>query len=155
MAPGSDRTTRIPPGVASPLMTNDAAKGSVFVNVRSAGNLSNWLSAVQEGNPKQLAKELKACLKREEHYCKSVHPPLYTLYPAPYTTNPKHQTLHPKGCGVRELGEGDRGCHEQLAVAVVPNPKPQMPNPKQRESEPERVSGRDKVEGVCGAPGTG
>ena len=32
MAPRTDRTTRIPSGVASPVATNHAAKGSVFVN---------------------------------------------------------------------------------------------------------------------------
>ena len=34
MAPRTDRTTRIPPGVVSPVTTNHAAKGSVFVNLR-------------------------------------------------------------------------------------------------------------------------
>ena len=33
MAPRSDRTTRIPSVVASPVTTNRAAKGSVFVNL--------------------------------------------------------------------------------------------------------------------------
>ena len=32
--------TRIPSGVASPVTTNHAAKGSVFVNLRNAGNLT-------------------------------------------------------------------------------------------------------------------
>ena len=39
MAPRTDRTTRIPSGVASPVTTNHAAKGSVFVNLRNGGNL--------------------------------------------------------------------------------------------------------------------
>jgi len=39
MAPRTDRTTRIPSGVASPVTTNHAAKGSVFVNLRNVGNL--------------------------------------------------------------------------------------------------------------------
>ena len=64
MASRSDRTTRIPSGVASPVITNDAGNGSVFVYLKITGNLTRWLPAVQEGNPKQLAKELKACLKR-------------------------------------------------------------------------------------------
>ena len=33
MAPRTDRTTRIPSGVASPVTTKHAAKGSVFVNL--------------------------------------------------------------------------------------------------------------------------
>jgi len=41
MASRTDRTMRIPSGVASPLTTNHAAKRSVFVNLRSAGNLKN------------------------------------------------------------------------------------------------------------------
>jgi len=40
MAPRTDRTTRIPSGVASLVTTNHAAKGSVFVNVRNGGNLN-------------------------------------------------------------------------------------------------------------------
>ena len=39
MAPSTDHTTRIPSGVASPVTTNHAAKGSVFVNLRNTGNL--------------------------------------------------------------------------------------------------------------------
>jgi len=39
MAPRTDRTTLIPSAVASPVTTNHAAKGSVFVNLRSPGNL--------------------------------------------------------------------------------------------------------------------
>ena len=39
MAPRTDRTTRIPSGVTSPVTTNHAAKGSVFVNLRNASNL--------------------------------------------------------------------------------------------------------------------
>ena len=38
MTPGTDRTTRIPSGVAYPITTNYTAKGSVFVNSRNAGN---------------------------------------------------------------------------------------------------------------------
>ena len=41
MAPRTDRTTRIPSGVASPVTTNHAAKGAVFVNSRNDGNLKN------------------------------------------------------------------------------------------------------------------
>jgi len=41
MAPRTDRTTRIPSAVASPVTTNHAAKGSVFVNLPSPGNLKN------------------------------------------------------------------------------------------------------------------
>ena len=36
MAPRSDRTTRIPSGVASPVSTNYVTNGSVFVNLRNA-----------------------------------------------------------------------------------------------------------------------
>jgi len=39
MAPRTDHTTRIPSGVTSPVTTNHAAKGSVFVNLRNGGNL--------------------------------------------------------------------------------------------------------------------
>ena len=39
MAPRTDRTTRIPSGVASPVTANHAAKESVFVDLRNAGNL--------------------------------------------------------------------------------------------------------------------
>ena len=39
MAPRTDRATRIPSGVASPVTTNHAAKGSAFVNLRNPGNL--------------------------------------------------------------------------------------------------------------------
>ena len=39
MAPRTDRTTRIPSGVASPVTTHHAAKGSVFVSLRNGGNL--------------------------------------------------------------------------------------------------------------------
>ena len=42
MAPRTDRTTRIPPGVASPVSTNHAAKGSAFCHLRNTGNLKNW-----------------------------------------------------------------------------------------------------------------
>jgi len=48
MAPRTDRATRIPSGVASPVTTKHAAKGSVFVNLRNAGNLKNW-RGVREG----------------------------------------------------------------------------------------------------------
>ena len=39
MAPRTNHTTRIPSGVASPVTTEQAAKGSVFVNLRNPGNL--------------------------------------------------------------------------------------------------------------------
>ena len=42
MAPRTDRTTRIPSGVASPVTTSHAAKGSVLVNLRNGCNLNNW-----------------------------------------------------------------------------------------------------------------
>ena len=48
MAPRTDRTTRIPSGVASPLTTNHAAKGSVFVNLRNPGNLD--IATLQAGH---------------------------------------------------------------------------------------------------------
>jgi len=35
VAPRIDRTTRIPSGVASPVTTKHAAKGSVFVNLKN------------------------------------------------------------------------------------------------------------------------
>ena len=41
MVPRTDRTTRIPSGVASPVTTNHAAKMSVFVNLRNTGNFKN------------------------------------------------------------------------------------------------------------------
>ena len=41
MAPRTDRTMRILSGVASPVTTNHAAKGSMFVKLRNAGNLKN------------------------------------------------------------------------------------------------------------------
>jgi hypothetical protein len=37
MAPITDRTTRTPSGVASPVTTKHAAEGSVFVDLRNAG----------------------------------------------------------------------------------------------------------------------
>ena len=39
MAPRTDRTTRVLSGVASPVTTNHAAKGSVFVKRQQ---LKNW-----------------------------------------------------------------------------------------------------------------
>ena len=39
MAPRTDRVTRIPSGVASPVTTNRAEKGSVCVSLRNSGNL--------------------------------------------------------------------------------------------------------------------
>ena len=47
LASRSDRTTRIPPGVASLVTTNHAAKGSVFGNVKCAGSFKNWPAVVQ------------------------------------------------------------------------------------------------------------
>ena len=41
MAPRTDRTTRIPSGVVSPVTTNHAAKESVFVNLRNTGIFKN------------------------------------------------------------------------------------------------------------------
>ena len=42
MAPRTNRATRIPSGVASPVCTNHAAKGSVFVDLRNVGDLKKW-----------------------------------------------------------------------------------------------------------------
>ena len=42
MDPRTDRMTRIPSGVASPVTTNHAAKGSVFVNLSNVGNLKGF-----------------------------------------------------------------------------------------------------------------
>ena len=42
MVPRTDLTTHIPSGVASPIATNHAAKGSVFAIFRNAGNLKYW-----------------------------------------------------------------------------------------------------------------
>ena len=38
MAPRTDHTTRVPSSVASSVTTNHAAKGSVFVDLKNAGN---------------------------------------------------------------------------------------------------------------------
>jgi len=48
MAPRTDRTTRIPSGVASPVTTNHAAKGSVFVNLRNDGNLKMQVESSED-----------------------------------------------------------------------------------------------------------
>ena len=45
MAPSSDRTTRIPSDVASPVTANHAAKESVFVDLTNAGNLQKLASS--------------------------------------------------------------------------------------------------------------
>ena len=42
MAPRTDRTARIPSGVASPVATSHAAKGSVFVDLTNTGNLRKY-----------------------------------------------------------------------------------------------------------------
>jgi hypothetical protein len=42
MAPRTDRTTRIPSGVASPVATNHRAKGFVFVRLKNGGNFQKW-----------------------------------------------------------------------------------------------------------------
>ena len=42
MTPRTDRTTRIPSGVASPVTTNHAATGSMFVNLSNTGNFKKW-----------------------------------------------------------------------------------------------------------------
>jgi len=39
MAPRTDHMMRIPSGVTSTIITNHATKGSVFINLRNAGNL--------------------------------------------------------------------------------------------------------------------
>ena len=44
MAPRTNRTARITSSVASRVTTNHAAKGSVVVNLRNAGNLKDGLS---------------------------------------------------------------------------------------------------------------
>ena len=49
MAPRTNRTTRIPSGVASPVATNHAADGSVFVNLRDTGNLAGLKRHLIEG----------------------------------------------------------------------------------------------------------
>ena len=51
MAPRTDRTTRVPPGVTSPVTTDHAAKGSVFVNSRTAGTFKNLHAVTEEDAP--------------------------------------------------------------------------------------------------------
>ena len=41
MAPRTDRTTRIPSGVASPISTSHEANGCMFVNLKNTSNLRN------------------------------------------------------------------------------------------------------------------
>jgi len=53
MAPRTDRTTRIPSGVASPVTTNHAAKGSVFVSLRNTGNLKHWRTSPLRGRGRE------------------------------------------------------------------------------------------------------
>ena len=66
MAPRTDRTTRIPSVVASPVTTNHAANGSVFVNLRNGGNLKRDLGEVAEED------EQDDNLREEQHH----RPPL-------------------------------------------------------------------------------
>ena len=47
MAPRTDRTTCIPPGVASPVTTSHAAKGSVFVNLITGDNFFKMAQVAQ------------------------------------------------------------------------------------------------------------
>ena len=51
MSPRTDCTTLIPSGVVSPVATNHAAKGSVFVNLKNAGNSRDWPSFLADGTP--------------------------------------------------------------------------------------------------------
>ena len=59
MAPRSDRTTRIPSVAASSVATSHAAKGSVFVNLRNAGNLKNQPHTQAVDELKSMEQEIK------------------------------------------------------------------------------------------------
>ena len=60
MVPRTDHTTRNPSGVASPVTTNHAAKGSMFVNLRNAGNLNNWPTYCQNSHRLKRRSQIKS-----------------------------------------------------------------------------------------------
>jgi len=98
MAPRTERTTIIPSGVASPVTMDHAAKGSVFVNSRNAGN-SKTLALENEERGGTWNFEMMADLgmpgARSTAHTMALRTQPYTLFPQPYTLLPQHSTLHP------------------------------------------------------------
>ena len=90
MAPRTDRTTPvgcrvrypIPSDVASPVTTNHAAKGSVFVNLRNAGNLKI--------GPNQVLDIVSAF----QSYGEYSYGKVCTPQPKPCTPKPQSSTLN-------------------------------------------------------------
>ena len=74
MAPRTDRTKRIPSGVASPVTTSHAAKGSVFVNLRNGGNLQEKMVTLLEKDEGPSGHFFRSC---------KVNPTPCTLNPEP------------------------------------------------------------------------
>ena len=70
-------------GVASPVTTNHAARESVFVNLRNAGNLKNW-----------------------PHWCRQLHEEQQK--PSPARSSPARSLGH-TGYEVQRRAEGDKG----------------------------------------------
>ena len=107
MAPRTDRMTRIPSGAASPITTNHAAIGSVFVDLSSAGNLkigpyvSVYLGK-QFGKPGVFSSPNSAGLFRTP----------YILHPTPYTIYPTSCTLHPTPSTLRHVNPRTVGANE-------------------------------------------
>jgi len=94
MAPRTDRTTRIPSGVASPV----TMKGSVFVNLRDTGNLKMAHLLCREGRWDALERLRALCRHKSSRPVSLVarNPKSQTRNPDPETLNPDSETRNPK-----------------------------------------------------------
>jgi len=89
-----DRTTHIPSGVASLITTNHAAKVSVFVDLRNAGNLKNWPTAVPDARG-HLRLVVRSHVQRPPPAGRGFTPQrhqLKTRNPKPEIQNPRPET---------------------------------------------------------------
>ena len=83
----TDRTTRIPTGVASPISTSHEANGCMFVKLRNAGNLNICPPEMYLG-PRHVGAEDEAAVPLLVQPCRVLDPPHLTAGEREQVTSP-------------------------------------------------------------------
>ena len=129
-----------PSAVAFPVTTNHAAKGSVFINLKSSGNLKNCSTTGGAQEPEE-GKGLEGEGQSGARCSCGITPQPSTLNPQPQTLNSPPSTRNPQPSTL----------NPQLST-LNPNPQPSTLNPKPPTLKPQPSPPNPKLQTLSPKP---